>query len=352
MKTQKPLLKDEDGEKVDVHMYRSMIGSLIYLTSSRPDIMFAVCACARYQYPKDSPFDLVAYTDSDYAGASLDRKSTTRDGKKIIINESTMRRDLQLEDAEGIDCLPNSTIFEQLALMGKPKRKNTKVPQPRGSTENVADEAVHKERGDKLVTPNEASSLGTTSGGGPRCQKTIGDTIAQTRFENVSKISNDSLLSRGNTLRNDEDRMKLNELMELCTNLQTRVLDLEKTKTSQHNEINSMKRRGRKIDDINADEDITLVNDEVQNVVEEVVEDFNTVKLIVDAARASTAGEVSAASAAITVSAAATITTKEITLAQALMEIKTLKPSNSGVFCEDMLKDAQSGAKTKTFEDF
>ncbi|GJV30597.1 putative ribonuclease H-like domain-containing protein [Tanacetum coccineum] len=104
METQKPLLKDEDGEEVDVHMYRSMIGSLMYLTSSRPDIMFSVCACARYQvnlkvshlhdvkrifrylkgqpklglwYPKDSPFDLVAYTDSDYAGASLDRKSTT-----------------------------------------------------------------------------------------------------------------------------------------------------------------------------------------------------------------------------------------------------------------------------------
>ncbi|GJU45021.1 putative ribonuclease H-like domain-containing protein [Tanacetum coccineum] len=49
METQKPLLKDEDGEEVDVHMYRSMIGSLMYLTSSRPDIMFAVCECARYQ---------------------------------------------------------------------------------------------------------------------------------------------------------------------------------------------------------------------------------------------------------------------------------------------------------------
>nr|GFC47668.1 retrovirus-related Pol polyprotein from transposon TNT 1-94 [Tanacetum cinerariifolium] len=42
----KPLLKDLDGEDVDVHTYRSMIGSLIYLTSSRPDIMFAACACA------------------------------------------------------------------------------------------------------------------------------------------------------------------------------------------------------------------------------------------------------------------------------------------------------------------
>ncbi|GKA52075.1 putative ribonuclease H-like domain-containing protein, partial [Tanacetum coccineum] len=55
MGTQKPLLKDEDDEEVDVHMYRSMIGSLMYLTSSRPDIMFAVCACARYKVnPKAS----------------------------------------------------------------------------------------------------------------------------------------------------------------------------------------------------------------------------------------------------------------------------------------------------------
>ncbi|GKB87125.1 putative ribonuclease H-like domain-containing protein [Tanacetum coccineum] len=104
METHKSLLKDVDGEDADEHLYRSMIGSLMYLTSSRPDIMFAVCACARFQvnsksshlhamkrifrylkgqpklglwYPKDSPFDLVAYTDSDYAGASLDRKSTT-----------------------------------------------------------------------------------------------------------------------------------------------------------------------------------------------------------------------------------------------------------------------------------
>ncbi|GJY15915.1 hypothetical protein Tco_0386337 [Tanacetum coccineum] len=235
----------------------------MYLTSSRPDIMFAVCTCARFQvnpkslhlhdvkrifrylkgqpklglwYPKDSPFDLVAYIDSDYAGASLDRKSTTGgcqflrcrliswqckkqtvtkihidnesticivknpifhsktkhieirhnfirdsnekkliqmikihtdhnvadlltkafdngigvnagdsklmllgityycwlhnlqllvnvnavkvDKKKVIITESTIRRDLQLEDAKGTECLPTATIFEELTRMG------------------------------------------------------------------------------------------------------------------------------------------------------------------------------------------------------------------------------------------
>ncbi|GJS25123.1 putative ribonuclease H-like domain-containing protein [Tanacetum coccineum] len=72
IETQKPLVKDEEASDVDVHLYRSMIGSLMYLTAFRPDIMFAVCACSRV-----SSFDLEAYSDSDYAGANLDRKSTT-----------------------------------------------------------------------------------------------------------------------------------------------------------------------------------------------------------------------------------------------------------------------------------
>ncbi|GJX43763.1 putative ribonuclease H-like domain-containing protein [Tanacetum coccineum] len=115
MEPNKALVKDEEADNVDVHLYRSMIGSLMYLTASRPDITFAVCACARFQvtpkvshlhavkrifrylkgqpklglwYPRDSPFDLEAFSDSDYAGASLDRKSTTGGcqflGKRLI----------------------------------------------------------------------------------------------------------------------------------------------------------------------------------------------------------------------------------------------------------------------------
>ncbi|GJU10103.1 putative ribonuclease H-like domain-containing protein [Tanacetum coccineum] len=215
METQKPLLMDEDGEEVDVHLYRSMIGSLMYLTSSRPNIMFAVCQPKLgLWYPKDSPFDLVVYTDSDYVGASLDWKSTIRGcqflgcrliswqckkqtmvansiieaeyvaassccgqvlwiqnqlldysagdsklmllginlllllkvnaarhnlqllvktvngevqlqalvyGKKIIVTEASIRRNLQLDDEEGMDCLPNATIFEELTRMGYEK---------------------------------------------------------------------------------------------------------------------------------------------------------------------------------------------------------------------------------------
>ncbi|GKE17961.1 hypothetical protein Tco_1425538 [Tanacetum coccineum] len=164
----------------------------------------------------------------------------------------------------------------------KPK-KDTQVPQSSDPTKNVIDEAVHKELGDSLVraattasileaeqdngninktqskaTPNESSYLGTTSGGGPK----------------------------GNTFQSVEDRLKLDELMALCTTLQNRVLDLEKTKTTQHNEIASLKRRVKvessnneeslgedaskqgRIDAIDADEENTLVS--VQNMDEEM----------------------------------------------------------------------------------
>nr|GFA42883.1 uncharacterized mitochondrial protein AtMg00810-like [Tanacetum cinerariifolium] len=178
-------------------------------TASRPDIMFAVCACARHQvtpkechlhavkrifrylkghlklglwYPKKSPFDLVAYSDNDYGGATQDRKSTnggcqflgrrliswqckkqtivatstteaeyvaaasgcrqvlwiqnqmldygikttnqetkiitTVDGKPWTISESSLRRHLKLNDEEGISSLPDAELFENLSLMG------------------------------------------------------------------------------------------------------------------------------------------------------------------------------------------------------------------------------------------
>nr|GEY95056.1 putative ribonuclease H-like domain-containing protein [Tanacetum cinerariifolium] len=115
MDKENPWAKDRTGKDLDLHLYRFMVGSLMYLTASRPDIMFVVCAYARHQvtpkkchlhavkrifrypkghpklglwYPKESPFDLVAYSDSDYGGATQDRKSTTRGcqflGRRLI----------------------------------------------------------------------------------------------------------------------------------------------------------------------------------------------------------------------------------------------------------------------------
>ncbi|GJR36579.1 hypothetical protein Tco_1212263 [Tanacetum coccineum] len=155
----------------------------------------------------------------------------------------------------------------------RPKKKNTQIPQSSVPSDNVADEAVNEEMDDSLVraattatgldaeqdsgninktqskaTPNEPSSLETSSGGGPRRQETMRDTIAQTGFENVSKTSNDSLLVRVNTPRSDEDILKLNKLIEFCTKLQQRVLDLENIKTVQAQEITSLKLRVKKLE--------------------------------------------------------------------------------------------------------
>nr|GEU84245.1 hypothetical protein [Tanacetum cinerariifolium] len=109
------------------------------------------------------------------------------------------------------------------------------------------------------------------------CQETMEDTTAQTSFESVSKHSNDSLLARGNTLQSDEDSLKLNELMELCTNLQnkrnrSRTHKLKRLyKVSLTTRVESPRdeeslgedasKQERRIDAINADDKITLVND-------------------------------------------------------------------------------------------
>nr|GEU29441.1 zinc finger, CCHC-type [Tanacetum cinerariifolium] len=154
----------------------------------------------------------------------------------------------------------------------KTKRKDTELPQTSGPTTNVADEAVNKKMNDSLVratttassleaeqdsgninktqskaTLNESSSQGTNSGGGPRCQEAIGDTTAQTRSERVFKFSNDLLLVGVNIPQSDEDSLKLKVLMELCTNLQNRVPDLETTKTTQAMKIENIKRRVKKL---------------------------------------------------------------------------------------------------------
>nr|GEX58510.1 hypothetical protein [Tanacetum cinerariifolium] len=84
MDKENPWRKDGHGKDVELHLYRSMIGSLMYLTASRPDIMFDL----GLWYPKESIFDLVAYSDSDYGGATHDKKSTTRGcqflGRRLI----------------------------------------------------------------------------------------------------------------------------------------------------------------------------------------------------------------------------------------------------------------------------
>ncbi|GJR44509.1 hypothetical protein Tco_1312612 [Tanacetum coccineum] len=86
-----------------------------------------------------------------------------------------------------------------------------------------------------MATINESFPQGTDSGSGPRCQDTIlGDVEAQIRFEAASKQSNDQHLSRVNILGSGEDSKKLKELMEFCTKLSERALDIKTDRVNWH----------------------------------------------------------------------------------------------------------------------
>ena len=132
----------ENSIKVDVTSYRGMIGSLLYLTASRPDIMYVTCLCARFQadprdihlvavkrilrylkgtpnlgiwYPKESSFNLVGYTDSDYAGSVVDRKSTSGScqflGSRLVLWYSKKQQTVSNSTAEAEGCWPHMSLF-------------------------------------------------------------------------------------------------------------------------------------------------------------------------------------------------------------------------------------------------
>ncbi|GJY81013.1 putative ribonuclease H-like domain-containing protein [Tanacetum coccineum] len=529
MEPNKALVKDKEAEDVDAHLYRSMICSLMYLTAFRPDITFTACVCAIFQvtpktsnlnsvkrifrylkgqpklglwYPKDSPFDLEAYFDSDYARASLDRKSTTRDktihkelgdrmeraatiassfeaeqdsesngfeqiidflnanpikyaltvnpmiytscikqfwatGKvkkvngldqiqalvdkqKVILTEDSIRRDIHFDDAEGIDYLPNDTIFEELARMGyeKPYQRLTFYKAYFSPQWKFLIHTILQCISAKTTAWNEFSSTMASAiilfmenqvKGMDKHKETfvvsshtkkvftnirrqidgffgdvapLFDTMmvqATKEVDNVPTPSNDPLPS-------GEDSMQQPDLMAICTQLQQQVLDLQEAKTAQAKEIATLKKRvkkhekkrrsrpvglrrlwkigaarrvesledkdslgdqedsskqGRNIEDIDQDENVTLIdeaqeqlNDEEMFGVnalhgEEVTVEDTAAKVIatpINAAETVTAAEVVTTAKVVTTVSVPTTTIEELTLAQTLIEIKAEKP--------------------------
>ncbi|GJR36697.1 hypothetical protein Tco_1212381 [Tanacetum coccineum] len=215
----------------------------------------------------------------------------------------------------------------------RPKKKDTRVPQSSVPSDNVADEAIYKELDDSLVrAATTASSLEVEQDSG---------NISKTRSKATPNEAGSQGTASGNSLQSGEDSLKLQELMALCTTLQTRVLDLEQTKTTQAEEIVSLKRRVKKleqkkrsrthklkrlykvgltatVESSGDEEDLTgeevFVAEQSGNVVEEVV-------VVIDAAiKAASTIPVSAATTTTTV-----ITNDEITLAKALAELKSAK---------------------------
>ncbi|GJS74965.1 retrovirus-related pol polyprotein from transposon TNT 1-94 [Tanacetum coccineum] len=258
IETNKALLRDEEAEDVDVHLYRSMIGSLMYLTTFRPDIMFVVCACARFQvtpkvshlhamnrifrylkgqpklglwYPRDSPFNLEAFLDSDYVGASLDRKSTTGGCQflsKRLISWQCIKQTIVANSTTEVEYVAIANCYGQLLWIQNQMLDygfnfmNTKIYI---DNESIIYETVHKEWEDRMERAATIASI----------LEAEHDSEAQIRFEVASNQSNDPPLSRVNTLGSGEDNMKLKELMELYTKLSERIFDI---KTDRVNWLN------------------------------------------------------------------------------------------------------------------
>ncbi|GJT53506.1 putative ribonuclease H-like domain-containing protein [Tanacetum coccineum] len=235
IETSKPLIKDENAEDVDVHLYRSMIDSLMYLTSLRPDLMFTI---------------------DDWNGLKMLRmnlglKPVTRKvnatghyllllGKKLL---TTARLPLELQllrmrvkvqdntpspqhtpttaspsNIEPIPIIASSSQPQKTHKRRKTKRP-TEISQSSEPTTFVTDEIVHAKRGDSM---ERAATI-----------------VASLDAEQDSGV---------NTPRSGKDRMKLNELMEICTKLSDRVLALENVNTAQDLEITSLKKRVKKLE--------------------------------------------------------------------------------------------------------
>nr|GEU59344.1 hypothetical protein [Tanacetum cinerariifolium] len=232
------------------------------------------------------------------------------DKNKVIIIETSVRSDLQLQDVEGTECLPNATIFEQLTLMRRKQRKETEVPQNETQTE-----------------------------------------------ENVPTHSYDPLLS-------GEERLQLKELMELYTKLSDRVLDLETIKTAQAKEIANLKKRVKRLERKKKSRSHGLkrlykVKGRMNEEEMFGVNDLDGDEVIMDATagekveqsvqvaekEVSTADPVTTVSEVVTFAAgvevcAAVITPKisidEFTLAKALIDIKTSKPKAKGIVMQEL----------------
>nr|GEW33931.1 hypothetical protein [Tanacetum cinerariifolium] len=310
IETNKALIKDAETEDVDVHLHRSMIRSLMYLIASRPDIMFIVCACARFQvtpktshfhavkrifrylkgqpklglwYPRDSPFNLEAFSDSDYARASFDRKSTTGGcqflGKRYCMlpnatifeelarmgAKTTSWNEFSSTMASAIICLANNQkfnfskyIFEtmmknlEVGVFANMKRVGTGfsgVITPLFETMMVqAPEEVGEIPTDTQETPilTQPSSSQSQRKHKLRKKQRKETEISQDDppiEEHIPIPSYDPLLS-------GDDRLQLNELMEICTKLSDMVLSLEQIKTYQAAKIEKLKKRVKKLEGI------------------------------------------------------------------------------------------------------
>nr|GEU54684.1 hypothetical protein [Tanacetum cinerariifolium] len=440
METSKPLVKDEDGQEVDVHIYRSMIGSLMYLTSSRPDIMFAtvvanstteaeyvatlsccgqlmllwhpLCAASWKLMPQSiklqllvtvnaaqvNPTIYVSFVKQFWATAKVNKDNDKEhiqalvDKTKVIITEDNIRSDLRLDGSEGTACLLNEEISKGLALIGTMAfaiiclADNQKFNFSKFIFDNMVKSleggvkfyvflrflqvfldkqvegmARHKEMYvisshtkkifanirrigagfSGVITPlfdsmmvQATADMGNTPVethqtpivDQPSTSKPQKPRKPRRKQRKATETSHDELKDEDHVptpssdpLSSDEDSSILNELMVFYTILQEQVLDLQEAKAAQAKEIAALKKKARMIEEIDQNAKIAL-DDEIQGRTNDDemfgVDDLAGEEVVVE----TTTG--------IKDSATPTtyVTEDEITMAQALAALKSVKP--------------------------
>ncbi|GJS04984.1 putative ribonuclease H-like domain-containing protein [Tanacetum coccineum] len=269
IETNKALVKDEEAEVVDVHLYRSMIGSLMYLIASRPDIMFVVCAYA-----------------SDYAGASLDRKSTTEGcqflGRRLISWQCKKHT-----------IVTNSTTRQSMLLLLIAVDRPTNLGKSKGSLRYlslsgpihlVANKTVYKEWEDRMErAATTASSLEAETGkdglGDMSHHKKIYVNPSHTKkiFANVKREGKDfsgrvtplfaTMMVQANQEEGVDSVKKLEKKAGLRTHKFKRLYKVGVTRRVHFSYDDSLgaqeeaSNQGRSIEDINKDAEVSLVDE-------------------------------------------------------------------------------------------
>nr|GEU83848.1 ribonuclease H-like domain-containing protein [Tanacetum cinerariifolium] len=218
----------------------------------------------------------------------------------------------------GLDEFVNKAVAVKCKAKSRPKAVVNAI---KGNNLNAvkasAYEAIHKELGDSLV-------MAATTDSSLEAEQDSGN-INKTQSKATPNESSSQGTNSGNTLQSDEDRLKLNELMVLCTTLQNMVLDLEKTKTSQRNKIDSLKRRDKKLKKRNRSRTHNLKR---------------LYKVGLTARVESSKDEESLGDEEVFVAAGqnenvVNITIEELTLAQVLEALKTSKPKVKGLVIQE-----------------
>nr|GEX61717.1 hypothetical protein [Tanacetum cinerariifolium] len=341
-----------DGKKVVIS--EASIRRELYAKTIAWNKFSNIIASAVICLATDQKFNFSKYIfDSMRVGKGFSRRDTPLFPTMMVQAQKKLGEDIAIlteTHPTPIITQPSSSQPSRKQKPRKTKRHDTELPQTSVPTETVADKAVNEEMYNSLerattiatgldaeqdkgnisktqskAAPNEPSSPGTSSGVGPRRQDTLRDTIAQTRSENVSNSSNDPPLLRVNTLGSREDRLKLKELMEHYTKLSDRVLNLETTKTAQAKEIANLKKRVKRLERKRKSRSHGLKR--LYNVgLSARVESTADEESLVNAASIATS---------VTVAAITTVSFDELTLAQALVEIKNSKPNAKGIVMQE-----------------